>query len=395
MEDKEKNEKELKKKAAKKRRKRGFLIFLNAVLACYLIYCVYDTGVEFYRRNILEKNGDIISIDGRSETKSLEIYNKVIDKDEYGNFLTTNAIDFSFYAGYLSFKEDTAYEKDSALNISSYNTYTLNNLTEVMNDGMNQTRNPIESDNKYINHSVFLYDDDLKEGDYIIYPHEYNYSQADKKQRPIKIESQNGIYKTYYSPLIKGKRRKIEIKSKSSSPALIVSITNIFIPEHEYHDVAFLYQKDDEKEKLNELFSDEKFSKKFISKNTTEQQDIISLYEAKANVSIIVDSRVENILISHYIKTELESIENDKLSEGNPYLKVFDENTYIRELGGNVFNSGSGLPCEDNSTKWLHGYKESYDAGSFTVLINPKILDIKENNPLQKLLNEIVNFNFI
>ncbi len=381
-------EKEYKKKVRKRRIKRGILIFLNAVLATYFVYCIYDTCVEFFRKNF-ENNDKIISIGGFSETKSLEIYDKVIDKDENGHYKTYDITDFSYYAGYLNFKEDSStLNEDGSLKFSSFETYTLRYVTE----GKYEKIDPYHQVNTYINNSIFLFDEDLKEGDYIVYPYEYIYDGKNKpEQIPLKIASQKGICETYYSPLINGTRRQIQIKSKASSPALVITLKNIYVPGNEFNDVAILYENDADKNKISEIFDNNKFLTKYIAKKDQPKNDLIALYEAKSIVSIIVE-KGSDIVLSHYINVSdlhNSNYKNDTLSLESS-LSNYDNDKFIRELGGNIFNAGSALPCSDNSTKWLSGYKEDYDAGSLVLHVG--IDSIGEVKPL---LEKLVNFNFL
>lgn len=380
--------KDYKKKIKKKKAKRGLLIFLNAVLATYFVYCIYDTCVEYYRKNF-ETDEKIISIGGFSEAKSLEIYNKVIDKDINGNYKTYEIADFSFYAGYLNFKEDNStIDEYGSLKFSSYETYTLRYVTEDKYEKID----PFHQVNTYINNSIFLFDEDLKEGDYIVYPYEYSFDDNNKNEQiPLKISSQKGISKTYYSPLINGIRRQIQIKSKASSPALVITLKNIYNPENEFNDVSILYENDIDKNKVSEIFDSNKFLVKYISKKDEIKNDLIALYEAKSIVSIIIEEG-SNIILSHYINVNdlhNSNYKNDTLST-ETYLSQYDNDLFIRELGGNIFNAGSALPCGDNSTKWLNGYRNDYDAGSLVLHVG-----IDSINEVKPLLEKIVNFNFL
>lgn len=378
-----------------KKTKRGILIVLNAVLACYLIYCISDTINEFYQKYFVNHDDTIISIRGYSTAKSLEIYNSVIDRDENGVYKTHDIVDFSFYAGYINFKSDSSLaNEDGSLHYSSFDTYTLRRIDQK---DKYEKIPPYLNVQSSINNSIFLFDSNLKEGDYIVYPYKYvksgyeSSSDEETRQEPLKLESQEGVFKTYYSPYINGKRRKIEIKSKSSSPALVISVTNIYTPEFTFNDLAILYKNDSDKNKLNEIFKDDKFSKKFIASNDSVKEDIISLYEAKANVTLILEEG-EDIVVSHYI--DLSSLHNEKYKNdtlSSEYaLKMYDEDVYIRELGGSLFKSGGALPSLDGSTKWLFGYVNPYDMGSLVIKVGIDSID-----ELPTLLESIVNYNFL
>ena len=389
LEELEKKKKELKRKIQKRNTKRFFLILLNAILASYLVYCLYDTGLEFYRKHFESDSSNIISIGGYSESRSLDIYNKVIDKDENGNFQTIEAVDFSFIGGYLNFKSCNNMQKeDGTLLFSSFETYTLRYITE---EGKYEKSNPYTDINNYINKSIFLFDNELKEGDYIIYPYAF---EINKEQTPLKIESQKGINEVYYSPIIDGKRRQINIKSKASSPALVITIKNIYAPEKTYNDIAILYENDEDKSALLSIFDEGLFSTKYIFKSQSQRQDLISLYNAKATVSLIINSG-SDIVLSHYFDIsslsnnyEIPVYKNDTLSNEDS-ISCYDEDMFIRELGGHIFNAGSALSTSDGSTKYLSGYKNEFDMGSIAIHVGIKSID-----KLKPLLEHLVNFNF-
>ena len=71
-------EEALKKKIRQKRRIRGCLIVLNALLLCYFSYLMVDTIVERVVEKRQEINNEIIQLNGKSSSKSKEIYEKYI-----------------------------------------------------------------------------------------------------------------------------------------------------------------------------------------------------------------------------------------------------------------------------------------------------------------------------
>ena len=66
-------EEALKKKIRQKRRIRGCLIVLNALLLCYFSYLMVDTIVERVVEKKQEINNEIIQLNGKSSSKSKEI----------------------------------------------------------------------------------------------------------------------------------------------------------------------------------------------------------------------------------------------------------------------------------------------------------------------------------
>ena len=87
-------EEALKKKVRQKRRIRGCLIVLNALLLCYFSYLMVDTIVERVVEKKQEINNEIIQLNGKSSSKSKEIYEKYISS-------SIDVNDFATYGKYF------------------------------------------------------------------------------------------------------------------------------------------------------------------------------------------------------------------------------------------------------------------------------------------------------
>ena len=368
-------EQELKKKNTRKAWIRGFLIVLNAALACYLLYFISDSIVEIYRKYFTDENPAIFSINGMSEKDSLERYNEAIDRKEDGTYSVEDVLNYEVYGGYLHFNNFAEKQKEEPV-FSSYETYTLRDLSSDVSYSSNLVFKNVQDG---INYGIPLFE--LKKGDCIVYPYEWPIENKEKK--PIKIESENGIFETFYSPIQNGTRKIIELKSRSSSPALLLSVRLTPTLDANRHDVAILYDSEEDKNAVINLFSKE-LQYQEIKRKTEEKENLISLYKSQSLVCLILENNDE-IRISHFIKWEDSTINfqsDNIITEGD--LKEYDEDIYIRELGGNCFMAGQGY-TEEN--RILHPYRGTHDAGSFVIHVGKsRIQDIPN------LLNSLLKF---
>ena len=367
---------EVKKEKKKKGSRKWFrasLIILNATLATYLLYYVSSSAVDLYNTFFSQGTDSIYLLNGMTKDESMHKYNEAISKDDNGNFLTTDVYDYYIYGGYLHFsKNPHIYDNE---NFSSFDTYTLRDLSSDITYSSSLVFN---NSKKGLNYGIPLLS--LKKGDYIIYP----YAWVGKgEMKPIKIPSENGIKVTLYTPIQNGTRRVIEILSKSSSPALLISVKNTYALESSYHDVSVLYNNDEEKEGVKKLFNSET-QMDMILKSDIDSDNLISLYKSKATVNIIIDEG-SSIKASHFLSLdESLNITSEFYDEGD--LKGLDKDLYIRELGGYGFKAGSGYN-EENQI--LYPYKGDHDIGRLTLRIGKDRL-----NDLPDILSSLLYFTF-
>lgn len=364
------------KKKTKRNIFRVILIVLNASLACYLLYYLSDAIVDFYNTHFNQNNSPIYLLNGMSQDESMKKYNEAISKDEKGNFITEDVYDYYIYGGYLHFSKEPNIRENE--HFSTFETYTLRELT---GDITYSTKLVFSQAQEGLNYGIPLFDSNLKEGDYIVYPYAW---KGEENKVPLKINSEQGIEITLYSSIQNGSRKVINILSKTSSPALLISIRKTSALKASYHDVAVLYNDEQEKEDVRKLFTSET-QMDMIQKKDKESDNLIALYESKALVNIIIDEGDE-IRLSHYLTLEedINITKDETLSEGK--LKGQDKDIYIRELGGYGFYAGEGY---NSDNQILYPYKGEHDLGRLTLRVGKNRL-----NDLPKLLTLLLNFTF-
>ena len=364
-------EKELKKKQRKRTWTRAILIILNALLGCYLLYFISDSVVEIYNTYFNSDNQEVFSINGMSKQDSLVKYNDAIDRDEAGNYLVTNAYDYGIYGGYLHFSSTPNMLENEGF--SSFETYTLRDLAGDISFSSNLV---YENTKDAMNYGIPLFS--LPKGDYIVYPY---FWEGKGEKRPLKIESQEGIYETLYTSIQNGTRKVIEMKSKSSSPALLISVRVAYALENNRHDVAILYDQEEDKALFNNIFPTGT-QLEYIKKEASVNDNLIHLYNSHALVNIILNEG-NDIKISHFLHVDNENITYDTtLSEG--YLSGCDEDIYIRELGGYLFKAGEGYT---NVNQILYPYLKDHEVGNITLHLGKNRI-----NDLDNLLKSLLFF---
>ncbi len=369
---------ELKRKKRFKFIKRSFLIILNAFLGCYLIFSVSEGIIDYFQKTSFNVDEEIISVNGLSKDESLKVYHNVIDKDENNNFKVTEAIDYFYYGGYLHFKSSTdELNDDNSLCFSDFNHYVLRNLsTSSMYDSSLDFKNPTDC----INNGIPLFSNKLKKGDYIIYPYAYNGSSI-KYMEPLKIDSEKGICDVFYTPIINNQRKKITLKSKTSSPCLILSVQIVPSLEKGRCDYAVLIDKNDVeiKNKVSEMLNTMQVN--FVSKSKFERENVVNLFKQNSLINLIIDDS-NDIMVSHYLKIDGTIVDEIIL---NGYLKGYDSNVYIRELGGRNFKAGFGYSLnEKDENKYLSPYVSSDNHGSLTIIVGKTRI-----NDLETILNSL------
>lgn len=361
----EKKEKRLKIKQRIKLILRGFLVVLNCFLLCYLVASVSGSVVKYIRKFNEISPSTFIKLKDYSEKESLKIYKKNISYDVIsGKFNVTETTNYSFYGGYLHFKDNNdVIDSNGSLYYSSYSQYVLKNL---FSDELYSSELDFASANTSFNNGIYLYG--LKEGSYIVYP--YDYKSDTSKMNPLKISTKGGIYETIYSPLKNGKRTKIELRSNEISPCFVINVKEILYTPESYSDIAILCL-DADKTLVDNVFNGSDYKINFINKVKKDKDNVINLYNAKAPISVIVDDG-DSILTSNYLTLNC-TTSPLLIEEGN--LKGLDADVYIRELAGDVFNSGKGLSSNNNENLYLTKYIDGRNNGSYVIRIGKDKLD--------------------
>lgn len=317
-----KEEELLNKKIRQKRRIRGVLIIVNALLIAYAGYLGVTSIVDAVKNNQEKEEGEIITLLDNSPSKSLELYNEYITGK-------VEIVDIATYGKYLLFSPSRV----TPTSFINSGTATLFKVVEN-NPSFNEP-DLVYTLNSNINSQIDLFS--LEQGDYLIYS---NFDVSNASVRVAYHYTGTDLFEeTIYSlPHEDGTRTKITIKGKASSPAIVVSVTDVAACPEEYYDFVILDDSSNEDKELKWIDS--------LSK-TYKVKEVSSLVEAyKIDASFVVNIEDSNLMYTtHYFGSD--SIENGTIDNGP--LKGLDTNNAIRELGGYLFNAGYGVSKEDSN----------------------------------------------
>ncbi len=365
------------KKIKNKKFLRGFLIVVNTLLVCYLVVSVTKSTIKYINKMQDETPSSFIKIDDLSEKESLQLYKKNISYDIVNNkFIVTDAINYSYYNGYLNFKNNNdIVNADNKLYYSSFDRYVLKNLND--DRSYLSTLDFKKNDSApSIKDGIYLYG--LKEGNYIVYP--YDFLSDDKRMNPIKIDSKNGIYETIYSPLKNGVRKKIELRSNSSSPCFVITIKDLLYVSKDFYDISVLCDAQYDDNVKNVLINTD-YNVSYVKKTNDKKTNLINLYNIHSPINIIIDEG-DDIVTSNYFK--LENTSNPSIINQGALVGL-DDDVYIRELGGDIFNAGKGLSSLDDENAYLTNYLCGRNNGLYAIHIG-----INRLSEIENILNNII-----
>lgn len=349
----EKKEEELSRKIKSKRRVRGLLIAINVLLAGYLVFEIVSKIVDSVSNRV--EDSDIITLNGSSRKDSLALYNRYVAKKDDGSYDVEEVFDYGIYGDYLHLSKST-YE------VGSYSSFEGLSLINVSSKKFDSSEVVKVIEKEYLNGGIRL--TSLSVGDYLVFPGIINISEKDRPHKALKIRSYEGINKVVYSlPNESGHRKKIQVKSKDSSPSLVISVSEVGKLPNNYYDMVLIgTQSEAYRAKLDSSLS------YFMAKTLEEA------FLAKANYCLVVDSIYQDLTVSHYYKCD-ENVVHDNLYGEDSLISLQDENVFIRELGGYLTNSGSGIPSDKN-TLITKPYLEKNTIGKIVLLCNENI-DLK------------------
>lgn len=351
------DEEKLVQKVRSKKRIRGLLIIVNVILGSYLCFSIVQKVLDFASSNV--NDTEIIPIDGNSIDHSKELYDKYIAKDGNG-YITTDVYDFGIYGGYLSLSTPRISEEQ-------YNSFESIALKNVSSKVFDSDKVNYKINGSFLNGGINLTSLDV--GDYLVLDEIITYDTYNCHHKAIKIRSEKGIEKSIYSlPDSNNKRKKITIKSKDSSPCLVISVKEINALPDDYYDYVIVGSDEQiEKYKNNDLSS---YKINYVS-------TLLDAFKTKANYCIYL-SNEEKMIVSNYISSKNENVIN------NSSVDVY--NSFIKELGGYLTNAGS-CSSDDPNSFIVKPYLEEYEVGKFVVICNE---DIKIS-AINDLYNEKIN----
>ena len=349
-----KEEELLNKKIRQKRRIRGVLIIVNALLIAYAGYLTVASIVDAVKNNQEREQGEIITLLDKSPAGSLELYNEYVNS-KY------SIVDVATYGKYLLVSSSRV----TPTSFMNKGTATLFKVVE--NNPTFNEPNFVYNLNENINSQIDLFS--LSQGDYLIYK-DIDVTALNQKTA-YHYTGVNLFEETLYSlPHEDGTRTKITIKGKESSPALVVSVTDVAACPEEYYDFIILDDSSNEEKELKWIDS---LSKDYKVK------EVSSLVEAyKMDASFVINIEDSNLVYTtHYFGSD--SPTNGIIDKGP--LKGLDSNNAIRELGGYLFNAGYGVSIEDSnesissSSIAIKNNIQSTHKGKMTLVIGNQVDD--------------------
>ncbi len=337
-------EENLIRKVKSKRRIRGLLIAIDVLLIGFFAFELVSTIIDRVSKKV--EDTDIISLNGNSRKDSLTLYNKYVLKDENDNYLTEDVYDYGIYGDYLHLSN----RRIDVASYSSYNQISLINVSSKYISGLDITK---EVKGNYLDGGIKL--SSLEKGDYLLFSELINIEDIYNPHRALKIRSAEGISETIYSlPDKAGKRKKIQIKSKDSSPCLVISVSDNAILPKTYYDFVIMGN------------GVEKFENKLEGLTYYVATSLQDAFLQSANYFLYLDENNEGITSSYYLSKG----QHGELYGGDSIISKQDKNEYIRELGGYLTSSGSCLNGDD-TTFVVKPYLSLNQKGKLSLIINP------------------------
>ncbi len=307
---------DFKRRVRQKKRIRGFLIVVNAIVLAYLLYSIGDMVFSFATTYFTEKDGDIILIRNKNEEESKAIYDKYIDKVVVAN-------DYGIYGNYLHLNEHHIENK-------YFTSFERLVFVKVSDDTEYESKHDMILDGQFLDRGYDL--SALSEGDYIVSVYKKNETyKTEEKQKIVKLASSSPIERTIFTlPDQDGIRKKITIKNKITSPCMVVSVKEVTKLDDDYYDLVVIGAND----KLDQLQDSALHIKKCDKEN-----GLTCAYKTKASYAIVLDENRETPLQSYYLSPS-SNFEADQVLDGNHALSGYDADEYIRELGGSILKAG-------------------------------------------------------
>jgi hypothetical protein len=320
-----KEQKEQERKIRQKRRIRGVLVIVNALLIAYVGYLVVDSLVDAFKKNSKSTQNDVITLLNKSTTESLNLYSRYVknsidvsDVATYGKYLLTSSSHISPASLHVENKNNsiTLFKATTSEILDFYN----KNLTFKLGDSLDEQLD------------LFA----LSSGEYII----YNGLESTSVEQRCSYHYAGEKYfsQTLYSfPSSDGSRKKITIKGIASSPCLVISVVDVSNLPTDYYDFVVYNEKKLESSWLKTLKKNYK---------VYETSSLVDAYNSNSSYCLNIVDGIE-MEISSYVayQTTKFSLNHSSLIEDGD-LKGLDLSNSIRELGGYVFSSGYGASSD-------------------------------------------------
>lgn len=354
----EEDEAKLKIRLKSQRHVRAVLIILNLLLVGYLVYFTSDS----IKSEISKKDADIVALNNLTRSESKNKYEELSS----GKYITMG--DYALYGHYLHFSE-------SKFDINSYSPIGKVYLINVSsNYSFSKT---IESN---LDQGINLAS--LDEGDYLV-----SYGENNEIIRVV-IGKEKYEETIYTLPDDEGKRKKITLYAYPNNPAFVIKIKDVYALPSNYYDIII---QTESKDLLSTTFkSDDKLSNikiKWLDSN----DELKKAYSTASNYAIkTYENDIEDkVLSSSFINGNSGFTKCQTIADNS--LKGLDESSFIRELGGYAFKSGSR--CKEVPDSYLVTTELGiHDAGKIAFEIHVDDSDNKNDiNKLSFLINSVLS----
>ncbi len=356
-----KTEDALIKKTRQKKRVRGVLIVVSALLLAYTGYLTVQTIIDRVNEYSSKDVEDTITLLDKSAKDSLTIYSKYFNDDS-----KVDVSDVSTYGRYLITSKGRNY-------VDSYKISDEVSILDVVDNNKPITyskQKNVRSLGSYLDQTLDLYS--LSKGTYMLFD---KYDDNDLSNNVVYHYSGEKYFEeTIYSfKNDEGTRTKITLKGKKSSPALVIEISEVASLPNDYHDIV-IYDPSSLEASTSYIESLKQNYDVYVTSS------LIEAYQTKASYALSLYEG-DGIYTSKY--TSIISNSDETITSG-PLINL-DKDNAIRELGGYIFNAGYGYYSESD--------KEVSDA---SLLIKNNILDthvgkytIKVGNAYENALDDI------
>lgn len=373
----EQEERELARKVRAKKRIRGFLIIVNGLLACYLLFLVGDVIVDFYNYQIKGDENNFVTLCNKNRSNSQKLYKQYLEKSIdgkiseigdltiYGQYLhlSEEAFDLPTYRSIKDIQLINVCSKTPAI-LASLHYNTLSAPIKKLNEGMNLTK--------------------LDVGDYLIFQ---NYVSASNYGSLIKVASgsENAKYVLYSLPDKENKRKMITVYAYPQNEAMVIKVKNISRLPANYYDFV-IFGKESFKNEVAELML--KYDVKFFD----DKVNLKTLHEVNATYAInLLENNEEKVITSSYLNN---SFAKDTRLVDAGKLTDYDANKYIRELGGYTMRAGARQMIMDNGNymRFDDSYEIANMIGNHDIGKQTYLLQVNESHDhLPSLFEQIIN----
>lgn len=354
-------ENKLKIRLKSQRHVRALLIVVNLLLVFYIIYFVGDLVVE----KVNNKDSDIVSLDNLSRGKSKNRYEELMNNRQ------KIIGDYMVYGTSLHLSEEK---------------FALPNYTPMSNIYFLRT-----SDGALINTEIDAEVNEgidlkvLEEGDYLLAMG----TGIEKEVIKIVIGKEKYEETIYSLPLYQNSRlrKKISLYAYPHNPAFVIKVRDVYEIDKDYYDLVVQGNEEYRQSFIDTIKNDNKLSKLNLKiKEIDEDKTLLNAYVTQASTAIeLVNNETSFISNSYYVKSDF--TKDDIFVDGT--LKGYDQNDFIRELGGYGFQSGSRQKEIESSFEVVQGLG-FHDVGKMALSIN-----FKDQNDLKTQVLEVINFLII